>query len=157
MCDEDEDDDGGLFDDFEETITLQSGGANPVSFEVNKRCVESSKFLTTVFEGDADATSVEIRCVDAETLKLVVHYLRNEHNTDVSVWDAKVWIDSFDLMTLSQIEGAANYMDIKSLYDLAKDAMDRKEKQMNMLIYTKMSNMGKIPNINLESCCVANM
>ncbi len=73
------------------------------------------------------------------------------------MWDVKVWVDSFDLMTLSQIEGAANYMDIKSLYDLAKDAMDRKEKQMNMLIYTKMSNMEKIANINLESCCVANM
>ena len=41
---------GGL-DDDEEILTLKSGGQNPKSFEISKKCAELSKFVTTILEG----------------------------------------------------------------------------------------------------------
>jgi len=130
---EDEDDVGGL-DDEDEVLTLKSGGQQPKSFEISKKCAELSKFVTTILEGDADATSIEIRQVPPETLEHVITYLKHHKGKEPDPlpcpvrsihmaqivsdkWDA-TWIDAFDKKTIFEIILAANYMDIKSLLDL---------------------------------------
>jgi len=130
---EEEEDVGGLDDDVE-VLTLKSGGQNPQTFEINKSDAELSKFVTTILEGDAQATSIEIRQVPPETLKHVVTYLqhhkgkepdplpcpvRSIHMAQIvsDKWDAQ-WIDAFDKKTIFEIILAANYMDIKSLLHL---------------------------------------
>ena len=45
-----EEEQGGL-DDDDETLTLKSGGQQPKSFEISKKCAELSKFVTTILEG----------------------------------------------------------------------------------------------------------
>merc|ERR1711971_536120 len=124
---------GGLDDDVE-LLTLKSGGQQPKSFEINKADAELSKFVTTILEGDAQATSIEIRQVPPATLKHVVEYLqhhkgkepdplpcpvRSIHMAQIvsDKWDA-TWIDAFDKKTIFEIILAANYMDIKSLLHL---------------------------------------
>jgi len=124
---------GGL-DDEEETLTLKSGGQQPKSFEINKTDAELSKFVTTILEGDAQATSIEIRQVPPETLEHVVAYLKHHKGKEPDPlpcpvrsihmaqivsdkWDA-TWIDAFDKKTIFEIILAANYMDIKSLLHL---------------------------------------
>merc|ERR1712083_88700 len=89
---------------------------------------------TTILEGDADATSIEIRQVPPATLKLVVGYLKHHKGKEPEAlpcpvrsihmaqivsdkWDA-TWIDAFDKKTIFEIILAANYMDIKSLLHL---------------------------------------
>jgi len=130
---EDEEETGGL-DDEEETLTLKSGGQQPKSFEINKTDAELSKFVTTILEGDAQATSIEIRQVPPETLEHVVAYLKHHKGKEPDPlpcpvrsihmaqivsdkWDA-TWIDAFDKKTIFEIILAANYMDIKSLLHL---------------------------------------
>jgi len=130
---EEEDGQGGLDDDVE-LLTLKSGGQQPQQFEINKADAELSKFVTTILEGDAQATSIEIRQVPPETLKHVVTYLqhhkgkepdplpcpvRSIHMAQIvsDKWDA-TWIDAFDKKTIFEIILAANYMDIKSLLHL---------------------------------------
>merc|ERR1719471_2659072 len=73
---EEEEEQGGL-DDDDEFLTLKSGGQQPESFEISRKCAELSKFVTTILEGDADATSIEIRQVPPETLKHVIDYLKH--------------------------------------------------------------------------------
>merc|ERR1711971_1044173 len=124
---------GGLDDDVE-ILTLKSGGQNPKSFEINKTDAELSKFVTTILEGDADATSIEIRQVSAQTLNHVIEYLQHHKGKEPGAlpcpvrsihmaqivsdkWDA-TWIDAFDKKTIFEIILAANYMDIKSLLHL---------------------------------------
>merc|ERR1712173_269724 len=116
------------------TLTLKSGGQQPKTFEINKTDAELSKFVTTILEGDAQATSIEIRQVPPETLEHVVAYLqhhkgkepdplpcpvRSIHMAQIvsDKWDA-TWIDAFDKKTIFEIILAANYMDIKSLLHL---------------------------------------
>mmetsp|Transcript_8342 Transcript_8342/g.13669 ORF Transcript_8342/g.13669 Transcript_8342/m.13669 type:complete len:192 (-) Transcript_8342:562-1137(-) len=128
-----EEEQGGL-DDEEEVLTLKSGGQNPQSFEISKKCAELSKFVTTILEGDSDATVIEIRQVPAETLAHVVEYLKHHkgkepdplpcpvrsiHMSQIvsDKWDA-TWIDAFDKKTIFEVILAANYMDIKSLLHL---------------------------------------
>merc|ERR1712151_150216 len=128
-----EDDVGGL-DDEDEVLTLKSGGQQPKSFEISKKCAELSKFVTTILEGDADATSIEIRQVPPETLEHVITYLKHHKGKEPDPlpcpvrsihmaqivsdkWDA-TWIDAFDKKTIFEIILAANYMDIKSLLHL---------------------------------------
>jgi len=130
---EDEEDCGGLDDDVE-VLTLKSGGQQPKSFEISKKCAELSKFVTTILEGDADATSIEIRQVPPETLEHVITYLKHHKGKEPDPlpcpvrsihmnqivsdkWDA-TWIDAFDKKTIFEIILAANYMDIKSLLHL---------------------------------------
>merc|ERR1712037_444944 len=126
-----EEEEAGGLDDDDEFLTLKSGGQQPKSFEISKKCAELSKFVTTILEGDSDATSIEIRQVPAETLKHVIEYLqhhkgkkpealpcpvRSIHMAQIvsDKWDA-TWIDAFDKKTIFEIILAANYMDIKSL------------------------------------------
>merc|ERR1712087_472176 len=98
------------------------------------KCAELSKFVTTILEGDAAATSIEIRQVPPATLKHVFDYLvhhkgeepeqlpcpvRSIHMSQIvsDKWDA-TWIDAFDKKTIFEVILAANYMDIKSLLHL---------------------------------------
>eukprot|EP01083_Nonionella_stella_P094327 264596_1 len=128
-----EEEQGGL-DDDEEQLTLKSGGQQPKSFDISKKCAELSKFVTTILEGDADATSIEIRQVPPETLEHVISYLKHHKGKEPDPlpcpvrsihmqqivsdkWDA-TWIDAFDKKTIFEIILAANYMDIKSLLHL---------------------------------------
>merc|ERR1712130_596698 len=129
----DDEEQGGL-DDEPEVLTLKSGGQNPKSFEITKKGAELSKFVTTILEGDADATSIEIRQVPPETLQHVIDYLKHHQGKEPDPlpcpvrsihmaqivsdkWDA-TWIDAFDKKTIFEIILAANYMDIKSLLHL---------------------------------------
>eukprot|EP00483_Globobulimina_turgida_P012121 UN12143 len=131
--DEPEEEEQGLDDEIE-VLTLKSGGQEPKSFEVSKKCAELSKFVTTILEGDSDATVIEIRQVPPETLAHVVTYLqhhkgkepdplpcpvRSIHMNQIvsDKWDA-TWIDAFDKKTIFEVILAANYMDIKSLLHL---------------------------------------
>jgi len=124
---------GGL-DDEDEFLTLKSGGQQPESFEISRKCAELSKFVDTILEGDADATSIEIRQVPPEALKHVIDYLKHHKGKEPDPlpcpvrsihmaqivsdkWDA-TWIDAFDKKTIFEIILAANYMDIKSLLHL---------------------------------------
>ena len=130
---EPEEETGGL-DDEDEVLTLKSGGQQPKSFEVDKKCAELSKFVTTILEGDQDATQIEIRQVPPETLEHVITYLKHHNGKEPDPlpcpvrsihmsqivsdkWDA-TWIDAFDKKTIFEIILAANYMDIKSLLHL---------------------------------------
>jgi len=130
---EEEEEQGGL-DDDDEVLTLKSGGQEPKSFEISKKSAELSKFVTTILEGDADATSIEIRQVPPETLEHVIEYLKHHKGKEPDPlpcpvrsihmaqivsdkWDA-TWIDAFDKKTIFEIILAANYMDIKSLLHL---------------------------------------
>eukprot|EP01083_Nonionella_stella_P085051 235560_1 len=130
---ENEEEQGGLEDD-DDVLTLKSGGQQPKSFEISKKCAELSKFVTTILEGDADATSIEIRQVPPETLEHVITYLKHHKGKEPDPlpcpvrsihmaqivsdkWDA-TWIDAFDKKTIFEIILAANYMDIKSLLHL---------------------------------------
>merc|ERR1719309_77245 len=132
--DNESDEEVGGLDDDEEFLTLKSGGAVPESFEISKKSAELSKFVTTILEGDSEATVIEIRQVPAETLKHVVDYLqhhkgkspdplpcpvRSIHMAQIvsDKWDA-TWIDAFDKKVIFEIILAANYMDIKSLLHL---------------------------------------
>jgi len=129
-----EDEEQGGLDDDDEVLTLKSGGQNPKSFEISKKGAELSKFVTTILEGDADATSIEIRQVPPETLEHVITYLKHHKGKEPDPlpcpvrsihmaqivsdkWDA-TWIDAFDKKTIFEIILAANYMDIKSLLHL---------------------------------------
>ena len=76
-----EEEQGGL-DDEEEILTLKSGGQNPKSFEISKKCAELSKFVTTILEGDAEAVSIEIRQVPPETLAHVIEYLKHHKGVE---------------------------------------------------------------------------
>lgn len=129
-----EDEEQGGLEDDDEVLTLKSGGQNPKSFEISKKGAELSKFVTTILEGDADATSIEIRQVPPETLEHVITYLKHHKGKEPDPlpcpvrsihmaqivsdkWDA-TWIDAFDKKTIFEIILAANYMDIKSLLHL---------------------------------------
>merc|ERR1712083_704301 len=99
-------------DEDDEILSLQSGGRGPQKFEISRKCAELSKFVTTILEGDADATSIEIRQVPPETLKHVIDYLKHHKGAEPDPlpcpvrsihmaqivsdkWDA-TWIDAFD-------------------------------------------------------------
>jgi len=132
-----EDEEQGGLDDYEEFLTLKSGksGAEAAaSFEVSRKQAELSKFVTTILEGDSEATVIEIGKVQAEALKHVVDYLKHHKGKEPDPlpcpvrsihmaqivsdkWDA-TWIDAFDKKTIFEIILAANYMDIKSLLHL---------------------------------------
>jgi len=129
-----EEEQGGLDDDGDDTLSLKSGGQDPKTFEISKGHAELSKFVTTILEGDSEATSIEIRQVPAETLSHVVDYLKHHkgkepdplpcpvrsiHMSQIvsDKWDA-TWIDAFDKKTIFEVILAANYMDIKSLLHL---------------------------------------
>eukprot|EP01083_Nonionella_stella_P154143 496282_1 len=115
---DDEDEDGGL-DNDDETLTLKSGGQQPKSFDISMKAAELSKFVTTIIDGDTDATSIEISKVPAETLAHVIDYLKHHKGTEPNPlpcpvrsihmqqivddkWDA-TWIDAFDKKTIFEI------------------------------------------------------
>merc|ERR1712115_771348 len=108
--------DVGLDVDDDETLTLRSGGQQPRSFEISQKSAALSKFVTTILEGDSEATSTEVRQVPPETLSHVVDYLKHHagkvpdalpcpvrsiHMAQIvsDKWDA-TWIDAFDKKTI---------------------------------------------------------
>merc|ERR1712025_1151486 len=124
---------GGL-DDDDEMLTLKSGGQSPESYEISRKQAELSKFVTTILEGDSEATVIEIGKVQAAALKHVIDYLKHHQGKEPEPlpcpvrsihmaqivsdkWDA-TWIDAFDKKEIFEIILAANYMDIKSLLHL---------------------------------------
>eukprot|EP01083_Nonionella_stella_P102568 291848_1 len=125
-------DDGGLDSDDDEILTLTTGGK---TFDISKKDALLSKFVTTIRDGDEDATYIKVSQVPAETMAHVIDYLRHHkgqepdqlpcpvrsiHMGDIvsDKWDAKDFIDTFDKKTIFEIILAANYMDIKSLLHL---------------------------------------
>merc|ERR1711879_637750 len=143
---EEEEETGGL-DDEEETLTLKSGGQQPKTFEINKTDAELSKFVTTILEGDAQATSIEIRQVPPETLEHVVTYLghhkgkepdplpcpvRSIHMSQIcsDQWDA-TFIDPMSKKEIFEIILAANHLDIKSLVHLGSAKIATLIKQLD--------------------------
>jgi S-phase kinase-associated protein 1 len=149
-----EEEDGG-FTIEDGTLTLISGPPDKKKFEIDKKSASLSEFVTTILKGDADATEIEAPQVPAETLKLLVEYLK-EHkgikpddipqpikSVQMSAncshpWDAE-WIDKFDQKTIFEIILAANYLDIKPLLHLgcAKTAAIIKQldpKEINSII-----------------------
>eukprot|EP01083_Nonionella_stella_P102569 291850_1 len=126
-----EEEEGGLEDD-DEILTLTTGGK---TFDISKKDALLSKFVTTIRDGDEDATYIKVSQVPAETMAHVIDYLRHHkgqepdqlpcpvrsiHMGDIvsDKWDAKDFIDTFDKKTIFEIILAANYMDIKSLLHL---------------------------------------
>lgn len=128
---------GGLDDDEPQMITIRSGAGHddePKAFDISTKCASLSSFIGAILEGDSDATYIEARQADAETLGRVVEYLqhhdgkvpdempcpvRSKHMKDIvsDPWDAK-WIDSFKVPDIFKVILAANYMDIKPLLHL---------------------------------------
>merc|ERR1719471_1027406 len=69
---------GGLDDNESmETLILKSGGDSPQSFPISRKAAELSKFVTTILEGDSEATTIEVRQVPAQTMERVIEYLQH--------------------------------------------------------------------------------
>merc|ERR1719471_2448671 len=129
-----ESNDGGLDDTDSEILTLKSGGDSPQSFPISRKAAELSKFVTTILEGDSEATTIEVRQVPAQTMERVIEYLQHHKGEEPQAlpcpvrsihmaqivsdkWDA-TWIDALDKKSIFEVILAANYMDIKSLLHL---------------------------------------
>jgi len=124
----------GLDEDEKGTITLLSSGDNPAKLEVAKEFALMSKLVANIVEGDQDATEINVKQVDAETLTLIVNYLKHHKGTEPAEiakpirsvkmekivedpWDAK-FINDLAKRQLFQLILGANYMDCKSLLHL---------------------------------------
>merc|ERR1719471_296578 len=129
-----ESNDGGLDDTDSEILILKSGGDSPQSFPISRKAAELSKFVTTILEGDSEATTIEVRQVPAQTMERVIEYLQHHNGEEPQAlpcpvrsihmaqivsdkWDA-TWIDAMDKKSIFEVILAANYMDIKSLLHL---------------------------------------
>lgn len=124
----------GLDDDENKVITLVSSGENPQKFELPLAQAMMSKLVSNIVEGDADAKDIQVKQVDAATLKLVVTYLKHHNGkepTEIAKpirsvkmekivedpWDAN-FINELKKRQLFQLILGANYMDCKSLLHL---------------------------------------
>jgi len=124
----------GLDDDEHKVITLVSSGENPQKFELPLAQAMMSKLVSNIVEGDADAKDIQVKQVDAATLKLVVKYLKHHNGkepTEIAKpirsvkmekivedpWDAN-FINELKKRQLFQLILGANYMDCKSLLHL---------------------------------------
>merc|ERR1719471_1011110 len=126
---------GGLDDNESiETLILKSGSDSPQSFPISRKAAELSKFVTTILEGDSEATTIEVRQVPAQTMKRVIEYLQHHKGEEPQAlpcpvrsihmaqivsdkWDA-TWIDALDKKSIFEVILAANYMNINSLLHL---------------------------------------
>jgi len=125
---------GGLDEDETEHITLISAGDQPQTFQIDKGWACMSQLVKNIIEGDAQATEIQVKQVDADTLELIVAYLSQHKGTPPSEiakpirsvkmekivedpWDAS-FIDGLAKRQLFQLILGANYMDCKSLLHL---------------------------------------
>merc|ERR1719454_269800 len=93
-----------------------------------------SKLVSNIIEGDQDATEIQVKQVDKETLEKIVSYLEHHKGQEPSEiakpirsvkmekivedpWDAK-FINDLAKRQLFQLILGANYMDCKSLLHL---------------------------------------
>ena len=127
-------DEKGLDDDEVTQITLVSSGDNPERIEVNKEYAKMSKLVANILEGDADATEIQVKQVDGQTLGKIVAYLEHHEGKEPAEiakpirsvkmekivedpWDAE-FITNLSKRALFQLILGANYMDCKSLLHL---------------------------------------
>merc|ERR1719333_496122 len=71
------DEDCGLDDEETTKVTLVSSGDNPEKIELEKDYAKQSKLVSNILEGDADATEIQVKQVDSETLQKIVDYLKH--------------------------------------------------------------------------------
>jgi len=124
----------GLDDEPESEITLVSSGDQPEKIKLSRDYAKQSKLVSNILEGDADATEIQVKQVDGETLRLIVNYLehhKGKEPTEIAKpirsvkmekivedpWDAD-FISGLAKRQLFQLILGANYMDCKSLLHL---------------------------------------
>lgn len=124
--------DAGL--DEKTDITLVSSGDNPKRLSIPRDFAVMSKLVHNIIEGDQDATEIQVKQVDGETLQLIVNYLKHHQGNEPTEiakpirsvkmekivedpWDAE-FINGLAKRSLFQLILGANYMDCKSLLHL---------------------------------------
>jgi len=125
----------GLDADITDELTLVSceeGDAR--SFKLERSAAMTCNLIKSIVEGDSDVTKIEIKKVSADTLELIVAYLKHHNGkTPAEIakpirsvkmekivedeWDAK-FINGLSKKAVFQLILGANYMDIKSLLHL---------------------------------------
>jgi len=118
----------------EQLVLVSCDDANGEKFSIDRDSAMMCNLVKSIIEGDSDATTIEIKKVSADILKLIVDYLKH-HKGKVPAeiakpirsvkmekivedeWDAK-FINGQSKRTIFQIILGANYMDIKSLLHL---------------------------------------
>jgi S-phase kinase-associated protein 1 len=125
---------GGLEDNEGDQITLVSSGDNPERFKIKRDFARQSKLVANILEGDSDATEIQVKQVDGQTLQLIVKYLKHHRGKEPAeiakpirsvkmekivedTWDAE-YINALPKRSLFQLILGANYMDCKSLLHL---------------------------------------
>jgi len=124
----------GLDDDEQTKIILVSSGDNPKRLEIEKAFAQMSKLVANIIEGDSEASQIQVKQVDGDTLQLIVDYLNHHKGTEPDEiakpirsvkmekivgdqWDAE-FINDLKKRQLFQLILGANYMDCKSLLHL---------------------------------------
>ena len=124
----------GLDDVETTTISLVSSGDEPRKFTIEKSFAQMSKLVANIIEGDQEATQIQVKQVDGDTLELIVNYLKHHKGQEPAEiakpirsvkmekivednWDAE-FIVGLKKRQLFQLILGANYMDCKALLHL---------------------------------------
>jgi len=127
------DDIQGLDDEAPKEIKLVASD-NQTEIPVNSAFVKMSKLVCNIIEGDSEATRIQVKQVDKETLQLIVDYIKHHQGKEPAEiakpirsvkmekivedpWDAD-YINKLPKRQLFQLILGANYMDCKSLLHL---------------------------------------
>ena len=124
----------GLDDNGSDQITLVSSGDTTTKLKLKRDFAKQSKLVANILEGDTDATEIQVKQVDGDTLQLIVKYLKHHKGKEPAeiakpirsvkmekivedTWDAE-YINALPKRQLFQLILGANYMDCKSLLHL---------------------------------------
>jgi len=115
-------------------ITLVSAGENPEKFEIERANALMSRLVYNILEGDETAKEIQVKQVEAKTLRKIIDYLNHHKGKEPaeiakpirSVKMEKIVEDEEDAKFITklakkelfQIILGANYMDIKPLLHL---------------------------------------